>query len=50
MYRVECLECNGLTHSEENDIPKGVKAGEAFLAWCAFCKERRYVILVAEEK
>jgi hypothetical protein len=50
MERVKCLECDGITHAEENDIPQGVKADEAFLTWCAFCKERKYATLVVEEK
>ena len=50
MARSKCMDCDNITHAEENDIPQGVKAEEAFLTWCPFCNERKYATLVVEEK
>lgn len=46
--KVKCVECEGVTHVQENNIPEDAQAGEAFEHNCPICKEGRYAVLVEE--
>lgn len=47
--KVECLECGGVSHVEENDIPEDIREGEAFPHRCPLCNNGKYGKLADEQ-